>query len=1416
MSRNRARVHPHENDDDLGVETADLTQRSLGKRLRFADGRPLTRIDEADYSLVGDFFTDIGFKEREFVTLETSVRAHPDSVLRESGILKQTGRYGRLGNHEVVYDPKVRRWVYSNRATLHKLSLDGDSLHFRKDTVPSGTIRVVGEIEFHKFAKPAKMTQSGQVVSGAGVRMQRKPSAARRRSMQQQQEEHKLGVSHEGYEELIDSGDELAANETTALGEAGDEDNSFMSDLEVAKHIKQYLSRAVPALVTQSGMAVLHSGVGQISHQLSKGMAMYEAMDPDDDDDNDDDDNDKGDANRKQHPGACVCIVAGNARHFVKQHFTHCLMIYKEDSSDVDPNGTLQSQQSNGMHATNVTPRDIISFINRLVESLSEGLDSASDVFPMSGQSQRNTKTRKPPPRDPVPCCALLIGGDHTLAPMELMQSVTRRDCIVVVEGSKGYADTLCDIINAVYDYNPNAGLDDFQKFLGTADALTEQIIMTYLTGKLIVIKKGTKVEEFQRRLHSCLRGDEALVKAWSKFAQWKLNATEQKRVFRTFNMIILTVSLCATLVTVCMTFTLLMWQLHNKDFPDVWKTRNPSRSETFEYTVYFSLTWATIGFPILLALFQAVYNKVNPSSKLVALRIASEDVLRQIYMYRTRTLEYSAEKCKEHDPSSPGYIKPKDGLVYSTREELLAYMVNKNTDKLSRSPVANVALSPYQGSLPPKDIREFDPGFHDLSPDEYMELRLRNKRRELQALSAVFQLQNNIVNVLIHVCSGVGTCLAAIAANGYGYLHTWIAFTTALVNCLQRYSDFSNLAKMHEQYNKTDNNLSNVEMWFAKLGESKDGMQNRNQLVKKTEEHISEEVETWARLLQSLATRMRTLDDKESERNRDLKAGKEKKEVQKMREMGFEGLSKENFKKALDNPAGPEAKQLHQSLAKLNDDLGDVVKSVPRECAPQPVGARKEQVPPGSAATTRVKGDREGRLLAFLPTVPKKFADAASAQGLALSVEELFGKDGRPGLSLGNAQCVSHQKLVSILHGVPVLGKILQGLSQRDFLESVKGIVLHYLVEDVFNRMGLNVKLLDAVPSPSHLEDFLNEMNIILVFTPGMNPSQPEMVLAQVREEEIRDCLTKLRPDQLLLLLQKTQELFSATRDIMCNAEKMHVPRGSKEEQVAIMLLLLKNCSVQIAELDVDRVMEDVDERLALWRDLAELPRSTTDALETMNREELLDILPARYVEGCFSHAALLHHVAFPHRFRSIMHHRSVFQIAASIHVLQAGTPASRVFEALLFRTDDIPELQSAGIFSNPATRERFVMAAEPITQDIINRKNKGDLVCTPPPPALDRRHTRAHRSECCACTAPSLPSSPTSSPTCKKSCSNASSLACRYATHPPSTSSRNPSYPTRATGPVCRQLRRAHHGPRERRDHALRREGVVDPGRA
>ena len=931
------------------------------------------------------------------------------------------------------------------------------------------------------------------------------------------------------------------------------------------------------------------------------------------------------------------------------------------------------------------------------------------ECLPVLFKKHKKTGRKHPPSRIQIPACTVLIGGDR-MASHALMQSVSRGDCIVVIEGSKGYADDLCAILDAVNDLNPNAGQDEFQRNLGTANALTEKILMKSLAGKLVIIKKGTKVEEFQRRLHACLRGDEALVKAWGKYAQWKENEKVQCRIFNLFNILILLVSALATFSAVMLTFLLVLWKNRNETFPDSWKTAGPSSGEEVNYVLYVSLSWAIIGFPILLALLQAVNNKVNPGAKWVALRLASEDVLRQIYMYRTRTLDYSIEKCKEHNVSSPGYTKPKDGLVYSTREELLSMRVNANTDALSRSPVAGVALAKYCGPLPPKGICREDTGFSILSPDDYIRFRLKEVRGTLQAQSSDYQFRNNMITILIHTFSGIGTCLAAIAANGFGYLQAWIAFTTAMVNSLQRYTDFSNLGRLHEQYNKTDNNLSNIEMWFSKLGESKDRSQNQNQLVKRTEEYIKEEVDTWARLLQSAAEKLKEIDEASPEEKNIDHREKAEKEANSLKEMGFDGFNPQAMKKAFLDPTSPEAKALYHSLTKVSDELDFQTAPVKQKSKPQPTeyGTGTDSKKINRNQNTN-PNESEGNLeeqnsattlhdahsvVSGLSSVPREFADLISSQN-AHQICELYVEH----LTVSNARCVSHQRLVRILQSIPVLGETLKQLSQRECLESIKGVVLFNILDNLFNGIKLKpVKPWDVVPNAEALEDFLNEVSIVLVRTEGIDPKNPEMVLAQFRDESIRHRMTTMPRERSRNFFVDLTDILKTTKAIADLNQDTHIDITKKEaaqpQILALLLRLLENLSKQLSELDIEAVMEDVEERIELWKELRDLPKSTLTSLETMNKKELLQILPQR--------------------FRELMRSKSVFQIATSIHQLLSGTPASRVFESLVSRLKSrIPELVTEPFFTDPVSRERFVMACEAVDQKMINKRDKGELVC-------------------------------------------------------------------------------------------------------
>eukprot|EP00755_Sulcionema_specki_P026517 Sspe_Gene.85815::Locus_56578_Transcript_1_1_Confidence_1.000_Length_6232::g.85815::m.85815 len=1254
-------------------------------------GREYHRLNDADYKWVGEYF-DNGTEKSLAGTVKRvfPVNAHPDTVIRSMCFIKQTAKVGLTPMHEVIFDPHKRRWLYTSKVTRGRIK--PEDLKMRRDTPPTGVVRVVGDVQFADFIPKVERRVAGKIArdiasivalqNRRGKRLSIRPlsrglSAATGRSAGGEQRRE---VDLSGYEDAVATDEEDALDEVTGLGEAGDEDASFMSDLELSKHIKQYISRAIPSSCFQNGLLVVHVGHGEVAHHLAKGTeAMKTTVTTDENGDEE---------SILRYPGAVAAIIPYSKQIESRQYFTHTIVL--KDEKEVDRGGDPSVLK-------------ILDFCDRLVESLSDGY-ARTKLF--------HTKhdPKEPPSRTPIPACAVLVGGDPKLAPLELMQAVAKRHPILVIEGSKGYADILCGIITAIHDYNPNAGLDDFQRFLGTADSMTEQIIMTMLTGKLSVIVKGTKVEEFQRRLNACLRGDESLVKAWVRYAQWNENQREQAISYNFFNICILVVSILATFVAVLQTFLLLIWKRQNRSYPKSWSgirdVSDVPSGERVVYVVYFVLTWSIIGFPIILALLQALNNKVNPGAKWVVLRMASEDLLRQIYMYRSRTLDYSAEQCKLHDPKNPGYIPPDDGLVYSTREELLSYHLNRNTDVISKSVVSRITLTTYKGVLPPDHIRKTgDTGFHDLTPDEYIKVRLRSRRAYFQAHSTRLERESRSINILIHTLSAIGTGLAAIAAYGLGYLQAWIAFTTALVNSLQRYVDFSNISRLHEQYNKTDNQLSNIEIWFAKLGDSKDNMQHRNQLVKKTEDALQEEVDMWARLLQNALEKMRKVSEevaKERERLKELQNDKDLKEVERFKEMGLDSLRPDNIHKAFRNPTGPEARAMQKDLLKLNEEMGDILKPV-RDVV-ESSGAKKVLM---VAEQAHAVVEREGGVQAVaekvksaltdphsvlknLRSIPDAISDVVSSHSITQLIDEfLHDAD----LTVRTARSISHQKLSCIAANVPVLGEALQRLPQRQFLESLKGIAVQKLTELVFG--DLEVKVRDIVNSADELEDFFLEMQALFGNMVTIPSEKTAILLAQIRDEGLRSRLSRLKEEHRRELFARISAFLAQAPLSIVTDFASDVESSSKNEAhhiFQIMKGLLDNCTEQIAELDIESLMEDDEERVLLWNELKDLPLRATGSIETMNKEELLKRLPSN--------------------FRDLMRDKSALQIATSIRKLIAGTPASRAFQALVSHFKDaIPELLE-GLFSDPVARERFVVAAERLNQRDINKLSRQQLV--------------------------------------------------------------------------------------------------------
>ena len=165
--------------------------------------------------------------------------------------------------------------------------------------------------------------------------------------------------------------------------------------------------------------------------------------------------------------------------------------------------------------------------------------------------------------------------------------------------------------------------------------------------GNHILIRQGMVPEVVTRVIQSAIMGDEILLRAWESYAAWNALAKKKEEWYRTLMMMILVCGMVATAVSILQPFL----QLLRPDETDG-KSTNGTRkwaggSNTFFAHTYGTLSIVVVILPITISLMQSVTNKINAGAKWVSLKACAEGLLSEIYLYRTRSGAYSEVEIK-------------------------------------------------------------------------------------------------------------------------------------------------------------------------------------------------------------------------------------------------------------------------------------------------------------------------------------------------------------------------------------------------------------------------------------------------------------------------------------------------------------------------------------------------------------------------------------------------------------------------------------------------------------------------------------------------------------------------------------------------------------------------------------------------
>ena len=243
---------------------------------------------------------------------------------------------------------------------------------------------------------------------------------------------------------------------------------------------------------------------------------------------------------------------------------------------------------------------------------------------------------------------------------------------------------------------------------------------------------------------------------AWKLYAQFDAATKKRAKAHNQLRISIIIISLLATLFAIL-----------SHIYPASYSSQGASVINKF-----------LIILPILASILAAFSSKFFPSGRRLVLRAGAELVQKEIYQYRT-ILQNSDQRSL--------------WLEKRLREIHLQVFNGLNGEMI---------LESYKGKLPPgydQSDKRSDPGFHDLSFEEYYNYRVKDQLDwHVQRVNR-FDRERIFMQLLILFAGGIGTFLAALG----GTFSLWVAFATALTSALIGWQELRNVDKTVQNYSK-------------------------------------------------------------------------------------------------------------------------------------------------------------------------------------------------------------------------------------------------------------------------------------------------------------------------------------------------------------------------------------------------------------------------------------------------------------------------------------------------------------------------------------------------------------------------------------------------------------------------------------
>jgi hypothetical protein len=324
------------------------------------------------------------------------------------------------------------------------------------------------------------------------------------------------------------------------------------------------------------------------------------------------------------------------------------------------------------------------------------------------------------------------------------------------------------------------------------------------------------------------------------------------------------------------------------------------------------------IASPILASALAAYVNKFFYSGDWLITRAGSEEILKEIYVYRT---------ILQNSPTRRVWLEKRLGEIQRS---------------VYRGMNGELIMDAYTGVLPPPprfnaDDPNSDPGFHDLSGEEYFKYRLQDQLN--WHVMRVNQRQNERIRLQVLII-GSGIAGALLAAFG-GELTLWVALAASFTATFIGWQELRNLDVVVRNYSKVIVELRIISDHWRNLEAEERTQSEFNKMVRSTEEIL------WSQNVEYIKAMQEALKESDLEKEAGLinRVIQEQSDSDQRRKQSIEDgvveqtktsmedsneTISETFKEALGSLAEEASSELVQAeLASMQAAIQDALKNV-------------------------------------------------------------------------------------------------------------------------------------------------------------------------------------------------------------------------------------------------------------------------------------------------------------------------------------------------------------------------------------------------------------------------------------------------------------------------------------------------------